>query len=168
MGYFQELKVLYESWAEPAHARLMELFKAMTDKMQGTIAQTVDDKRLILLGRLATKFPMEYPAMSSDSALRSAISTNAGVDTLQERFGDFYYGYQALTSWLHLLGDVIEEDNYGADESPTSIYGLWKAADEKFLDHLKDLLPRAGFEALKGRVQTVGWGEQFRNRTLLG
>jgi hypothetical protein len=72
---------------------------------------------------------------------------------------DFFEKYQWMTTSIHQGRDLLPSPGgFELDHE----YEVWRRSDRDFLDRLRQLVARTGFERLRQEVQRVGWADNFR------
>ena len=164
----KELRELY-GFAEPAYQRMYDM------RLNIPVERPPLDKkeRLIVNNMTASRAEERYIELTlglRQENLRpddpSFIQTS---ENLQKRFGDFFAYYETLVRQVHEFCNAID-----FPLSDYSDYRRWRDEDKRFMDRLREIIPREGFTTLRRKAENlIRSGERVRDsvtlsRNLLG
>jgi len=149
------IRAFFRVYGEPAY----ESEKALLDRVSTFLIRAGDAQRSV---GILIQHHVSDAAHNSFAAVRYALSQPASSQDLQhvqQLLGDWYYQYQAMTTWIHQGASHLQYSLPSQD-----LYKTWRVRDQKLLTALEDMMTEPEFEVLRERVLGVGWGEQFRER----
>lgn len=158
----KELRELY-GFAEPAYQRMYDM------RLNIPVERPPLDKkeRLIVNNMTASRAEERYIELTlglRQENLRpddpSFIQTS---ENLQKRFGDFFAYYETLVRQVHEFCNAID-----FPLSDYSDYQRWRDEDKRFMDRLREIIPREEFATLRETSENlITSGERVRDSVTL-
>lgn len=138
----EDFRVLFRSDGARAFNEAHEVLGSVVQQLMGT------DNVHQAVGILIQRFVMEADraawsrpgtALDGDGP---AAAADREPEALQHIFGDFYEKYQWMTTWIHHGRALLPSVNRKLEQE----YRKWRQNDKVFLDRLRQLVARTGFE----------------------
>ena len=91
-------------------------------------------------------------------------ASNQSSEHLQRLFGECFEKYQSLVYWSHWYLQVYMDVPLSTDPD----YRRWRDEDKRFMDRLREIIPREEFTTLRRKAENlIRSGERVRNSVTL-
>jgi|CXWL01.1.fsa_nt_gi hypothetical protein len=152
----EHLRVLFQAYARPAFEAQVALLQRFVGGL-GHGSEAIHHHLAILVER-AIGEPSRSKCGELSRVLEEAIAADASQ--VQITFGEFYYQYQAMTTWVIQCSQ--DDPHFASELAKDDEYQSWLAKDREFLTRLRESIARTGLESLRDAVNGTGWGEGMR------